>query len=179
MRLARKVALSSVLSALALIIAPFSWFAWGPTKAFPGQHLVNVLAGVMVGPAWAAFIATVVGVIRLSVGIGTIFAFPGGIPGGVVVGLTYYLLKRVTSGRVALLTAALTEPVGTVLVGGTLAWYIFDPLFTGGAAHAKFGALLWLYTGWALSSLTGCILGAILLLVLDKSGALKAVTGES
>lgn len=142
MKLVRKVALSSVLSALALVIAPFSWFAWGPTKAFPGQHFVNALAGVLVGPLWAAFIAAVVG------------------------------------RRVALAAAALTEPVGTVLISGTLAWYVFDPFFAGGAAQAKFGALLWLYLGWALSSVTGCVLGAICLLALDKSGALRLVTGE-
>lgn len=167
-----RLAVSSALVALALVIAPVAWFAWGPTKAFPGQHLVNAVAGVLVGPLWAAIIAAVVGTLRIMMGVGTIFAYPGGLPGGVVVGVAYKLLRRVTSRRRALLLAALTEPLGTVLVGGTLAWFIFDPLFAGMSLQARFGSILWLYAGWSLSSVAGGVLGAACLLVIDRVGLL-------
>ncbi|MEM0267523.1 MAG: hypothetical protein QXV98_02780, partial [Thermofilaceae archaeon] len=71
-----------------------------------------------------------------------------------------------------LLLAALTEPLGTVLVGGTLAWFIFDPLFAGMSLQARFGSILWLYAGWSLSSVAGGVLGAACLLVIDRVGLL-------
>ncbi|MFH7836047.1 MAG: energy coupling factor transporter S component ThiW, partial [Candidatus Aenigmatarchaeota archaeon] len=106
----KKLTLSSILSVLALIISPFSWFAWGPTKAFPGQHLVNVIAGIILGPAYAIFIATIVGTIRVMFGIGTLFAYPGGIPGGFIVGLSYKFLRKIITKRKAIIIASLTEP---------------------------------------------------------------------
>lgn len=176
---ARKLAISAALSALALAVAPFSWFAWGPTKAFPGQHMVNGLAGVLVGPVWATLVAVVVGTLRIMLGVGTVFAYPGGVPGAAVVGLAYALLRKAGKrGAAAAVAAALTEPLGTVLVGGALAWYLFDPLFAGGSAHAKFGSILWFLAGWALSSVTGSALAAAILSALGRAGVLRLLLGE-
>lgn len=174
----RKITLSSILSALALIISPFSWFAWGPTKAFPGQHLVNVIAGIILGPIWAVFIATIVGSIRIMLGLGTIFAYPGGIPGGFIVGLSYKFLRKIIRKRkITIIIASLTEIIGTVLIGGTISWYIFDPLL-GNILHSKFLVLLPFYFGWALSSIIGSLLGMIIVLTLDKTGIVKAIFKE-
>ncbi len=174
MRLTVKLALSSVLVAVAVALSPLH-FVWGPTKAYPAQHMVNAVAGVALGPLWAALIATVVGTIRISLGTGTIFAYPGGIPGGVVVGLVYRLAARLLKRRrPAILVASLSEPLGTVLIGGTFSWYMLDPVL-GGSMHAKFGAIAWFLSGWALSSVTGCVLGALILLALDRVGLLDAL----
>jgi len=173
----KKLTLSSILSVLALIISPFAWFAWGPTKAFPGQHFVNAIAGIILGPTWAVFIATIVGTIRIMLGIGTIFAYPGGIPGGFIVGLSYKFLRKLTTKRKAIMIASLTEPIGTVLIGGTISWYIFDPLL-GGILYSKFLSLLPFYFGWIISSITGCLLGMIIVLTLDKIGILKLILKE-
>ncbi|QOJ79806.1 energy coupling factor transporter S component ThiW [Infirmifilum lucidum] len=171
-----KLALSSVLVAVAVVLSPL-YFVWGPTKAYPAQHMVNSVAGVILGPLWAALIAAVVGTIRISLGTGTIFAYPGGIPGGIVVGLVYRLATRlIKKRRLAILAASLSEPLGTILVGGTFSWYILDPLL-GGSMHAKFGAIVWFLSGWALSSVTGCVLGALCLLALDKTGLLNVLKG--
>jgi len=35
-----------------------------------------------VGPLWAAIAAIIIGIIRNALGVGTIYAFPSGIPGG-------------------------------------------------------------------------------------------------
>jgi len=170
----RKLVLSALLSALALAISPVAWFQWGPTKAFPGQHMVNVLAGVIIGPFWASLCAIIVGTIRIMLGLGTVFAYPGGIPGGLMVGLLYSFLKKKAGKRKTILLASLGEPVGTVLIGGTVSWYVVDPLL-GSTMQAKFGTLLLFYFGWALSSLSGWAIGLILVLTLDRTGVLKSV----
>ncbi len=173
----KKLALSSILSVLALIISPFAWFSWGPTKAFPGQHFVNVIASIILGPIWAIFIAIIVGTMRIMLGIGTIFAYPGGIPGGFIVGLFYKNLKKVINKRKAMIIASLSEPIGTVLIGGTISWYIFDPLL-GGILYSKFLSLLPFYFGWFLSSITGSLLGMIVILTIDKTGIAKLIFKE-
>jgi len=174
MRLTVKLALSSTLIAVAVVLSPF-YFAWGPTKAYPAQHMVNAIAGVILGPLWAALIATIVGTIRISLGTGTVFAYPGGIPGGLVVGLVYRLAVKLTRNRrLAILIASVSEPLGTVGIGGTLSWYLLDPLL-GGSMHARFGAVLLFLSGWVLSSAVGCILGALCLLALERMKILDAL----
>ncbi|MGQ9596139.1 MAG: energy coupling factor transporter S component ThiW [Thermoproteota archaeon] len=170
----RKLILSSLLAALALAISPVTWFAWGPTRAFPGQHLVNILAGIMVGPLWASMSAVIVGTLRIMLGVGTIFAYPGGIPGGLMVGLVHKFLRGKVGRRKAILLASFSEPIGTVLIGGTLSWYMLDPLL-GTGLQTRFGALLPFYLGWALSSVSGSIIGTISVLALDSLGALRHV----
>jgi energy coupling factor transporter S component ThiW len=170
----RKLVLSALFSALALAVSPVAWFQWGPTKAFPGQHMVNVLAGVILGPFWASLCAIIVGTIRIMYGVGTVFAYPGGIPGGLMVGLLYALLKKKAKSSKAVVFASLGEPIGTVIIGGTLSWYVVDPFF-GNILYSRFGSLLLLYLGWALSSMSGMAVGLMLLLALDKVGVLKIV----
>jgi len=173
----RKLVLSSILVSVALVISPFSWFSWGPTKAFPGQHLVNAIAGITLGPLISVLIAITVSTIRIALGFGTIFAYPGSIFGGLIVGIFFKLFKKLVNKRAAIVVASLTEPIGTVLIGGTLAWFILDPFF-GNVLHAKFSIFL-LYFGWALSSFSGSLIAAILLLALDKIGFLSKLIGEN
>jgi len=170
-----KPALSAVLAALALVLSPVSWFAWGPTRAFPGQHFINALAGVTVGPLWAIAIAVIVGTLRISLGLGTVFAYPGGIPGGVVVGLVYALLKRRLGRARAMALAALSEPLGTVLIGATTSWYLVDPLINAGL-RTRFLSLLPFYAGWALSSISGSVLAMLVLTALEARGVLRALS---
>jgi len=66
----------------------------GPTKCFPFQHAVNAVAGVLLGPWWAAAAAFVASVIRNMLGTGTLFAFPGSIPGALAVGLAWKLVGK-------------------------------------------------------------------------------------
>lgn len=172
----RKIAFASVYSALAIVISPL-YFPWGLTKAFPGQHFINVLAGITLGPLWAAFVALIVGTIRIMMGTGTFFAYPGGMPGGIVVGVVYMLLRKLIGREKAILVSALMEPVGTVLVGGTISWFIVDP-FSGRSIRAAFASIFALYYGWMISSLTGCVLGAIVVLALHRTGVLRLVFGE-
>lgn len=167
---ARKVALAGLLSALGVVISPFLWFPFLASKAYPGQHMINAIAGVLLGPWWASLIAIIVGTIRIGLGVGTIYAYPGGVPGAFVVGSVAWLLRKLKWERVEL--AALTEPIGTVLIGGTISVYIFAPML----GHWKMAwALLPVWGSWALSSVPGCIIGYLVLVGLKRIG----ITRES
>jgi len=176
--LTQKVAQTAIFTALGIVFAHLFYFPFLGTLAFPGQHLVNATAGVILGPWWAALIAVLVGMYRNALGIGTIFAFPGGIPGALVVGGVYWLLRRRLSRRVSLV-ASLFEPVGTVLIGATLSLLVVAPMIGDvkklgliqqfGVA----GALLQFYWGWAISSVVGAVAGYLVLLGLDRFGLVK------
>ena len=176
----KRISLLVVLTALGVILAPIAWFPFISTKAYPGQHLVNALAGVMLGPWWAATAAILIGLIRNFLGIGTIYAFPGGIPGAVVVGIVYLVTRRAKNALIRY-SAALFEPIGTVLIGGTLSIFIVAPAvgdFRLLGAIEQLGLYSFLpifWSGWALSSVPGCIAGYLLLLILDKMGVMTQI----
>ncbi len=172
-----KIAYTIAFTALGIFLAHTFFFPFFGTLAFPGQHLVNAVAGVLIGPWWASLVAILVGTYRNAVGIGTLFAYPGGIPGAIVVGLAYKILRRRIGERKALL-ASLLEPIGTVLIGGTISLLIIAPAIGHRAAGlietlGITGALITFYWGWAASSIPGCIIGYLVLLSLHKFGVIK------
>jgi energy coupling factor transporter S component ThiW len=141
----KQVSLATVLIALGVVIATFLSFPVMDSKAFPGQHMINGLAGVLLGPVWAGFIAFCIGIIRMGLGVGTIFSMPGGIPGAVVVGLVYMLSKRM--GKKHFVLAALSEPMFLIPV--------------------------WL--GWSLSCILGAIFSVIILETLRRTGLIERI----
>lgn len=158
----KEVSLATVLIALGVIIAPLIHFPVFGSEAYPGQHMINAVAGVLLGPLWGAFMAICIGLIRMSLGIGTIFSMPGGIPGAVVVGLFAWLLRR-TVGRYEEL-AALTEPIGTIFIGATLAVYFVAPLV------GREMILIPVWIGWSISCIPGAIFGFVILEALRLAG---------
>jgi energy coupling factor transporter S component ThiW len=172
----KKLALIIVFSALGVALAPFSWFEFLGSKAYPTQHMVNAILGVLVGPLWAAIAAIIIGSIRNIFGIGTFYAFPGGIPGGIIVGIMYWLLKRLKVSSKSRLISALTEPVGTVFIGAPIALFLVAPwlgtqkLLDLISAEGVMLAFLIFGSGWALSSVSGSIIGFAILLILNRVG---------
>lgn len=162
-----------ILSVIGILISPFLWFPFLGTKAFPGQHFINALTGVLLGPLIGISVPLIIGVVRISLGIGTIFAFPGGVPGVITVGLAYQLTKR--SGNMAIKAlCALAEPIGTVLIGGTLSLFLVAP-FIGRAdlvelveSRGALAALLLFWAGWAASSVPGAVAGYVALVGLAR-----------
>ncbi|HDD39795.1 MAG TPA: energy coupling factor transporter S component ThiW [Nitrososphaeria archaeon] len=177
----KKISLVTVFTALGVAIAPVAWFPFISTKAYPGQHLINALAGVMLGPWWAMITAILIGIIRNFLGIGTIYAFPGGLPGAIVVGLSYILTSRLRH-RLLRYSAALLEPIGTVIIGGTLSLFIVAPavgdlrLLGAIEQYGAYQFLLIFWSGWAISSVPGSVFGYVVLLVLDKTGILQQIS---
>ncbi|MDW8063843.1 MAG: energy coupling factor transporter S component ThiW [Candidatus Caldarchaeum sp.] len=179
--LTKKVALASALSALGIVISPL-FFEWLGTRAFPGQHFINVLSGVLLGPIWGAVVATIIGSVRIALGTGTIFAYPGGIPGALAVGFVYILLNRLKLTKFRYL-AAFAEPLGTVLVGGTIALTFVAPYIGPAIGPAAtmlrnvqtmgyFPALLLLWGGWAVSSVIGALTGFAFLVAAERYGVI-------
>ncbi|MEB3780105.1 MAG: energy coupling factor transporter S component ThiW [Desulfurococcales archaeon] len=161
----RKLALMIVMMGLAISLSPL-YIPIGPTKAFPWQHMVNVILGVILGPLWATAAAALIGGIRMMLGVGTIFSIPGGIPGAVLVGLGALLLKRAGKRPDY---AAFLEPLGTAVIGFLLALYIFAPLVGVYEEWLARGlAAIWLV--WAASTAVGTIIGFTALNVLRRTG---------
>jgi len=156
----RRIALSAVLTATAVILSPL-FFSIGTTKCFPAQHMINGIAGVLLGPWYAAMIALATGIIRNGLGVGTIYAFPGGIPGALVVGFLRNYLKNDY--------AALTEPLGTVVIGATISALIFAPWL----GHPFSLSFFW--AAFAASSIPGSALGFVILKALRRTGVIKYV----
>ncbi|ACB07614.1 energy coupling factor transporter S component ThiW [Candidatus Korarchaeum cryptofilum] len=157
----RKLVTAGVLSALGVVISPLLSFPILAFKVYPGQHMINAISGVLLGPWWAALISIIVGTIRIAMGTGTIFAYPGGIPGALVVGFFSWLFRRL---RVRKELAALSEPLGTVFIGGTIATLIVAPMV------GRSILLTATWVTWAMSSVPGSIAGYLILEGLRRIG---------
>lgn len=177
----KKISLLAVFTALGVSLAPFFWFQFITTKAYPTQHFINVLSGVTIGPWWGAVAAIFIGAIRNMLGIGTLYAFPGGIPGAILVGLGYKLTRR-AKNRFIRYSAAFLEPIGTVLIGGTLSLLVLAPLIgdvrlIGMMREQGVLSLLPIFwAGWSASSIPGSIIGYIIALTLDRLGIMTSLT---
>ena len=154
----RKIVLAALFAAMAVLLSGIH-FPVGPIKAFPFQHMVNIVAGVMIGPWYAAIAALIAGIIRNAIGTGTLFAFPGGIPGAIVVGLVFRWVRRDW--------AALTEPVGTGLIGVPLTVFLLGPIL------GKQFAFALLFPAFMMSSVPGSIIGYVLLKALRRTNVLN------
>lgn len=143
--------------------------------------MINAVLGVLLGPFWTAIAATFIGIIRNMLGVGTLYAFPGGIPGGIVVGIVYWLLKHLKISEKKRLISAFTEPIGTLLIGAPLAlflvasWMGSQDLLNLTAEKGALLAFSIFSAGWALSCVSGSIIGFLILLVLSKAG----INGET
>ena len=150
--------LAALFAGLGVLLSSFA-VPVGASRVFPFQHTINAVAGVLLGPWWAAGSALVTATLRFSLGTGSIFAFPGSPFGALAVGFAYRLLRRDE--------AALFEPVGTVLVGATLGVVLIPPSL--GAASG----LVALMIAFALSSIPGAAIGYAVLKVLRRSGQIR------
>jgi energy coupling factor transporter S component ThiW len=61
----------------------------GVAKAFPIQHLINILSAVLLGPAYALWNAFAISLLRNLLGTGSLLAFPGSMIGALLAGLLY------------------------------------------------------------------------------------------
>jgi len=156
----KKVALAVILVVVAVALSPI-FIPVGIAKCFPAQHMVNVLAGVMLGPLYAVVIAAVSGIIRNVLGLGTLLAFPGGMVGALLAGLAYRAFRNIYA-------AGAGEVVGTGLLGALASAWIVAPVFMG-----KSMAVATLIIAFSISTLGGSVFGIIALHLLRKAGIWK------
>jgi energy coupling factor transporter S component ThiW len=154
----RTIVLTGMFAAIAVLLSGVH-FPVGPIKAFPFQHTVNAVAGIMIGPWYAAISALIAGLIRNAIGTGTIFAFPGGIPGALVVGLVFRWVRRDW--------AALLEPAGTGFIGVSLTVFLLGPIL------GKQFALALFFPAFMASSIPGSLIGYFLVKALKRTNILK------
>ncbi|MFC7373133.1 energy coupling factor transporter S component ThiW [Fictibacillus iocasae] len=150
MRSIQKLTAAAMLSAIAVISSHVLFIPFGPAKAFPVQHLVNVIAAVWLGPLPAVGSALLTSVLRNLLGIGTVLAFPGSLFGALLAGLLYRRWKKPAA-------AAAGEWIGTSGIGALAAVPVAE-FFLG----VKSGAFYFVLP-FFLSSLCGGLIGLLLL----------------
>ena len=130
----RKLALAGLLTAVAVIGGMFS-IPLGAAKCSPVQHMVNVMAAILLGPTYAIGSAFTASLIRNLIGTGSLLAFPGSMVGALLAGLCYQKTKHLAGAFVGevfgtgILGAMLSYPVATLLMGKTAALFGFVPAF--------------------------------------------------
>jgi energy coupling factor transporter S component ThiW len=147
----RRLVLAAMFAAIATLLGPLS-IPVGPARVAPLQHAVNAVAGVLIGPWYAAGAALVTAILRYNLHTGSIFAFPGSPFGALVVGYAYRWFRNDA--------AALAEPLGTGPIGATLAAIAFQPL-----VHSHH-TLWWFQVAFLSSSIPGAVLGFVVLKML-------------
>ena len=145
----------AVLVAIGTVSSQFIWFPAGIAKAYPVQHAINVLAAVLFGPLPAVTVAFLIGVLRNLLGVGTIFAFPGGMVGALLAGWLYRRKRLIRF-------AAAGEMIGTGIFGSLLSVPMARIFF----GEAK--AVLAFVPGFLVSSTAGAIIGVIIVRYLQK-----------
>jgi energy-coupling factor transport system ATP-binding protein len=123
--------------------------------------MINVIAAVILGPGYAVLIATMAGVIRNILGMGTLLAFPGGMIGALLAGLAYRAFKNIYA-------AGIGEIIGTGLLGALVSAWLVAPIFMG--KQMALGALI---IAFSISTLGGTIIGILALHFLQKAGFWK------
>ena len=159
-----RIALSGMLCAAAVAGSTLSFPILG-SKCAPVQHIVNVLAGVTLGPWYALGMAFAASLIRNLLGLGSLLAFPGSMCGAVLCGFAFAKTKK-------LLPAVVGEVVGTGVIGGLLAYPVAVAFMGVDAGAVAFYAYV---VPFLVSTAVGASLSGVLLAYLSRSGWLKRI----
>lgn len=154
----KKLAVAGMMTALGVILSTF-YIPVGVSKCFPMQHLLNVLAGVFLGPYYALGFAFCTALIRNILGTGSLLAFPGSMVGAFCCGMLYRYTKKLP-------VAVAGEVTGTGILGGMLCYPVAKFLLGNGEA-----ALFTYVLPFFISTLGGSLLATVLLVILQRSGA--------
>lgn len=163
----RKLVVAAMLVAIGFSLSGFS-IPVGASRCLPVQHLVNVVSGVILGPVYSVLVAFCISVLRNMAGTGSLLAFPGSMVGAFLCGLLYRYSNK-------LVCAYIGEVFGTAVLGGMLS-YPVATMFMG-----KEAALFTYVIPFAVSTIGGTCIAAVLLGALYRSGAMgyvKGVIGE-
>lgn len=161
----KKLSLAGILTAAGVVCSTF-YIPIGVSKVFPVQHFINVLAGVILGPAYAVAMAFVTSLLRNMMGTGSLLAFPGSMCGAFLCGLLYKYTRQLGA-------AFIGEVIGTGFIGALLAYPVAAFVLSSNAVFYAF------IIPFGFSSLTGAVISVTLLLSLKKTGILnKLINSE-
>ena len=162
----QKLAISGVLIALAVVLSGFS-IPIGASKCFPIQHMVNVIAGTLLGPWYAVGMAFVTSLIRLIMGTGTLLAFTGSMVGALCCGLAFRYMCPKWSFAKRVPIAFLGEIIGTGILGAMAAFPIAT--FVMGQEAALFTYVIPV----GVSTVGGALIASVLMFALAKTGVIN------
>ena len=159
----KKLVAAAMLTAVGVALSAFS-IPIGASRCFPIQHLVNVVAGVTLGPAYGVLAAFCTSAIRNIMGTGSLLAFPGSMVGAMLAGLAYKKTNKLSA-------ACIGEVFGTGILGGMLCYPVATLLM------GKEAALFTYVMPFFISTAGGSIIAAFILYSMQKTGALSYIKG--
>jgi len=149
---------------MGVALSPFS-IPLGVARVFPIQHMINVIASVLLGPGYAVGMAFATSLIRNSLGTGTLLAFPGSMLGALLAGLAAKYMEN------KLVPVCAGELIGTGVLGALAAYPI--AAFIMGRDVALFGFVI----PFVASSLGGAVIAFVLLRALKHTGIFQTYIG--
>jgi len=155
----KKLTIAGILVAMGVVCSAF-YIPIGVAKCFPIQSLINVLAGIILGPIYAVSMAFVTSLIRLLIGTGSLLAFPGSMFGALLCGIAYKYTKNT-------IMAFIGEVIGTGIIGAIFA-YPVAILFL-----SKKVVLFGFVIPFGLSSLGGAAISLVFIEAIRKTGVLE------
>ncbi|MEL3960011.1 energy coupling factor transporter S component ThiW [Lysinibacillus endophyticus] len=158
----KKLTYTAIIAAITTASSTLIYIPLGFAKAFPIQHLANVISAVMLGPAYAVLQAILTSTMRNLLGTGSLFAYPGSIIGALLASILYAKTKNLE-------LTALGEVIGTGILGA-MATYPIGILFLGQDA-----TLFGLIPAFTASSFVGALLAYVVLKVLVRNKAIDQV----
>ena len=153
----KKTALAGILIALGVVCSAF-YIPVGVAKCFPVQHLINVIAGIFLGPVYSVIMTFLTSLIRVMTGTGSLLAFPGSMCGALLCGILYKQTKNIN-------LALLGEVFGTGIIGALLSYPVAIMFMSRTAA--VFGFIV----PFGLSSLGGTIIAAVIVYAMKRAAA--------
>lgn len=158
----KKLTYTALIAALTTVSSSVIYIPLGIVKIFPIQHFANVLSAVLLGPWYAILQAVISSTLRIMLGTGTVFAYPGSVIGALLASTLFAKTKRLE-------LAGLGEVFGTGILGA-MATYPIAVLFLGQEA-----TLFGLVPAFAISSFTGALMGYGLLKILSRNHVLSNI----
>lgn len=151
----KKLTYSALLIAICIATGNIIYIPVGASKCFPVQHIINVIAAVVLGPSYGIAIAFVVSLMRNILGTGTLLAFPGSMIGAFFAGIMFKYTRRP-------LFAVIGEIIGTGIIGGLAAYPIAAYIM------GKHTAVLFYVIPFLVSTIGGSIIAYIIINILKR-----------
>lgn len=161
----RKMTMAGVLVAVAVVGSLFSVPVFG-AKCSPVQHMVNVVAGVLLGPGYALGMGFAAALIRNLLGLGSLLAFPGSMIGALLCGLAYKMCPKLPAAYAG-------EVFGTGILGAMASYPIAAFLMNNEAA-----ALFTFVPSFMVSTAVGAAISVLVLSALSRTGVLNQLEGS-
>lgn len=166
----RKLCMAAFLTALA-VVGSLLQFPFLGAMCSPVQHMVNIIAGVYLGPWWAMGSGFCAALIRNIASLGSPLAFPGSMVGSFLCGAMYHWVFKKKPLYIRLPVAYLGELIGTSVIGGMLAYPV------GAFVMGKEAALFTYVIPFFISCSVGTVIAAVLVTALKHVKAIDRLVG--